>query len=355
MIIDYKHIHPDFKLNNQAYHAIGLKSEAERYITQGQLFEKSVGLFLKDWLDTNDTITLQTSGSTGTPKLLEMKKQAMVNSALATGHFFNLQPQQTALLCLPTHYIAGKMMLVRAMVLGLHIDVVEPALDLSFDLEKAYDFCAMIPLQLEKNILNCDKIKTIIVGGAPMSDVLKTQVQNIKSDVFETYGMTETVTHIALKQINHVTAQASPYFKLLRHITISQNNNACLVIHAPRLTDKTIETNDIVALHSENEFEWLGRLDNVINSGGIKLFPEQIEKKLQNKISQRFFITSEADEALGSKVVLVLEGRSNILEDTIFDALNKYEKPKKIYAIKQFEETASGKIQRKKTLTKINL
>lgn len=359
----YKNIHVDFKLNKAHYSHSALYKQAEYFVNEGKPFEQAIGEFLKDWLDESDTISVQTSGSTGTPKQVNIKKQAMVNSALATGVFFNLKSGNIALLCLPSHYIAGKMMLVRALVLGLELDVVEPTLELEFNLEIPYDFCAMIPLQLQKTLRKCKNIKTIIVGGAPLSNTLKRRIKNIDSNVYETYGMTETVTHIALKKVNNILPvqdkstkiYTEPYFKTLPNITISRSKNDCLIIDAPLLNPNKIITNDIVNIYNETEFEWLGRFDNVINTGGIKVFPEQIEKKLQPEIKQRFFIASEADSALGHIIILLLESNSNTLNKNVFNGLGKYEKPKKIYAVKHFEETASGKIQRKKTLKKINL
>ena len=207
----------------------------------------------------------------------------------------------------------------------------------------------MVPLQIENVFENCLNFETIIVGGSPISSFLKSKLAIINTNIFETYGMTETVSHIAVKKIT----TSESYFKILENISISQDKRDCLIIDAPLLNDNKIITNDIVKLHSETTFEWLGRFDNVINSGGIKLFPEQIEAKLQNKIQTRFFVASQPDTKLGSKLILVVEGNSNNLEETVFSELSKFEKPKKIYAIKQFIETNSGKIQRKKTLNLI--
>ncbi|MGB6269336.1 MAG: O-succinylbenzoic acid--CoA ligase, partial [Olleya sp.] len=244
-------------------------------------------------------------------------------------------------------YIAGKMMLVRAIVLGLELDIVEPTTNPIFDYQKHYDFCAMIPVQVEKTLHRIHNIKTLIVGGATVSFSLKEKLQDLKIKVFETYGMTETITHIAVKQINGKTQD---YFKTLPNVTISQNKKDCLVIDAPQLTSSKIETNDVVKLHSKTTFEWLGRSDNVINSGGVKLFPEQIEAKLQSKINTRFFITSEKDKTFGEIAILVLEAENNALNTDVFSNLTSIETPKKVYAIPSFIETASGKINRSKTM-----
>lgn len=353
MIPTYNNIHNRFKLNGRYYSLSDLSEVAYSFIKEGDDFEQEIGVFLNDWLDEKPYIITKTSGSTATPKLIEISKQAMVNSAIATGDFFNLKPGDTALHCLPVNFIAGRMMLVRAMILGLEIDVVKPATHLEFSTKKHYDFCAMVPMQLQKNMSNLQRIKTIIVGGAAISDALLLQIQSIKPYVYQTYGMTETVTHIALKKINHIK-KTTPY-KVLPGIKISQDDRECLVISAPKLQEESIVTNDVVILHSKTTFDWLGRIDNVINSGGVKLFPEQIETKLQKHISNRFFVSSKIDETLGNKLILIIEGKEKTLKPEVFKSLDAYEKPKQIFYTSKFEETKTGKIHRKKTLEKIDL
>ncbi len=347
----YNKVHLRFKLNRIHYSYEDLMEVAYSFVKEGSQYEQGIGNFLLDWLDDNDAIQVNTSGSTGRPKGIRIKKQAMVHSAIATGDFFKLKPGDRALHCLPPHYIAGKMMLIRAIILGLEIDLVEPTSQPVFSKRKHYDFAAMVPMQLQNSLKHCGNIKTIIVGGAPVSVGLKQDIQELNTAVYETYGMTETVTHIALKQLNKTIDQnADSLFQTLPNVGISQDNRGCLVIEASQLSDKPIVTNDMVKLHSETEFEWLGRYDNVINSGGIKLFPEQIESKLQNKIADRFFISSVPDETLGEKVVLVVETDSKALDKAVFSELTAYETPKHVYLCSQFVETESGKIQRQKTL-----
>ena len=355
MVPEYDKIHNRFKLNKKTYSFKDLKEVAYSYVKEGSSFEKVIGNFLLNWLDDKDFILVQTSGSTGDPKEIKLSKQAMVYSAIATGDFFKLKPGDKALHCLPTNYIAGKMMLVRAMILGLELDLVEPKLQLVFDSDKKYDFCAMIPMQLQKTLLYCNNIKTIIVGGASVSKTIIDAIQKIKSDVYETYGMTETITHIALKKLNHFIEEhqkihIDSFFKILPNVEIDQDSRNCLVIKAPNLLSEPIVTNDVVKLHSEKEFEWLGRYDNVINSGGVKLFPEQIEAKLSGTIQSRFFITKEPDNKLGECVVLVLESKSNRIDDIAFKDLERFEVPKKIYATQKFVETPNGKILRQESL-----
>ncbi len=357
-------IHKDFRINKRSLDTFGLQSLAYSFIKEGEFYEQEVGNFLLDWLNAKDHIIVQTSGSTSKPKEIKIYKQQMINSARATGAFFKLEPGTTALLCLPTAYIAGKMMLVRAMILGWKIDLVPPKTNPLDTLYKQYDFCAMIPLQLDNSINRLHLVKKLIVGGGVVSENLRELVQGIKTKIYETYGMTETVTHIAARRINpkkKKDKKEAGFFKALPNISLSIDQRNCLVIKAPQLNDETIVTNDVVELKTYKKFLWKGRYDNVINSGGIKLYPEEIETKLQLLIDERFFITSLPDNALGNRVVLVVEGDYDLtiketLEKAIrhLEILSKYEIPKEIYFLPQFVETDTGKIQRNKTLELIH-
>ncbi|AUP81440.1 AMP-binding protein [Flavivirga eckloniae] len=361
MTPEYNKVHNRFKLNGIHYTYEDLMEVAYSFVKEGMPYEALIGEFLLDWLDHHEVIKVNTSGSTGKPKRISINKQAMVSSAIATGNFFNLKPGDKALHCLPSNFIAGKMMLIRAVILGLEVDLVAPTLQPDFNTKTYYDFCAMIPAQLQNSLDKSSRIKTIIVGGAPVSSALRHAVQDIPSNVYETYGMTETVTHIAVKKTNNFNSEKeeglakASYFQTLPNVRISQDKRDCLVIEAPELLKDKIVTNDIVKCHSETEFEWLGRYDNVINSGGLKLFPETIEAKLQDKIKERYFVASTPHETLGEQLVLVLEGDSNKLNESIFADLDKLEKPKSVFAVKEFVETDSGKIQRKKTLELLDL
>lgn len=348
MIPTYDKIHLKFKLNGSSYDKEDLKEVSYSLIKEGETYERVIGNFLLDWLDEKDTVEVQTSGSTGTPKIVSVSKQAMVHSALATGNYFKLSPGDRALHCLPTSFIAGKMMLVRALILGLELDVVAPSRLPAYDDQVEYDFCAMIPMQVKENIERLNHIKTLIVGGAAFPATLMPLIEDLPGKVYATYGMTETLSHIAVKPLNHLKDEG--HFQVLDGIEISQDGRGCLVIDAPDLMVENMVTNDIVKLYSDKEFDVIGRIDNVINSGGVKLFPEQIEAKLDANIGQRFFISSEEDEVLGEKVILVVEKDDSSITPSTFKALDKYEKPKAVYVVDHFEETISGKIRRKNTL-----
>ncbi len=347
MIPHYKNIHNRFKINEFHLNKDSLFQLAYSFIKEGEEFEKEIGLFLLDWLDDNEFVVVNTSGTTGKPKEIKVSKQAMVNSAIATGDYFDLKPGDSVLHCLPSRFIAGKMMLVRAIILGLELDIVSPNSRLEKNF-KNYDFTAMVPVQVENNFEKLNQFRKLIIGGAqPSLNLIEKLIQIKGLKAYETYGMTETITHIAAKELN------SEYFKVLPEITISTDDRECLVIDAPRITSEKIVTNDIVQIHSKNQFKWLGRIDNVINSGGIKLFPEQIEKKLEKFISDRFFVSSENDERLGNRVVVVIESKPFELDKAIFNNLEKFELPKEVYFVDAFDETKTGKVNRMETLKKV--
>lgn len=333
--------HKSFQLDGSSF------SSDQELLNHVKDISNSMYVFLSDWFSPEDFVIVQTSGSTGKPKPIPLKKRFMQNSAKATGEFFNLSEKTTALLCLSTDYIAGKMMLVRALTLGWHIDMVAPTSEVK--IEKEYDFSAMVPLQLRNSLSQIPKIRKLIVGGGVVTDDLIQQIQRVPTEIFATYGMTETITHIAVKKINHCSN--SVFYKVLPNITITKDSRNCLCIQAPNLSDEDIiRTNDVVDVISDSQFEWLGRYDNVINSGGIKLHPEQIETKLSKWIEERFFVTGVKDTLLGEKLILIIEGEKRFLSFDTIPSLSKYEYPKQVYFLPKFKETKTKKIQRKKTL-----
>lgn len=358
----YKKIHLKFKLNGHNFTREELREVAYSFVKEGRPYERSVGDFLMDWIDGKTYIDVKTSGSTSNPKTIRLKKQHMVNSALSSGDFFGITVGDRALHCLPANFIAGKMMLVRAMILGLEIDLVEPGAFPMQQTEANYDFAAMTPMQLGNSLKDLHRIKKLIVGGAPVSAGLIESLQSVSTAVFETYGMTETVTHVAARQLNrfnNVSEVEGSYFRVLPSVQISTDERGCLVIDAPHIAQATLVTNDLVDLKGDSEFEWLGRVDNVINSGGIKLIPELLEEKFIPVMKDRFFLIGLADEVLGQKLVMVVENAEGEQESYFklfrdITGLDKYEIPKEILFTKKFEETENGKVKRKATLKKIN-
>lgn len=305
---------------------------------------------IRDWLSDATFMEVQTSGSTGKPKTIQIAKEYMINHARMTGEFFDLKAGDKALVCLPAGYIAGKMILIRGFVLGLDLMFVEPT---SRPLEgmgaQDFDFAAMIPLQVEQSLEHdrkaFERIKTVIIGGAPVSYQLREKLKNCPNRLFATYGMTETITHVAVQDL-----KLKDYYEALPGISLAQDERDCLVIDAPQITLEKVVTNDLVELEN-NRFKWLGRYDNIINSGGVKVIPEEVERALAPFISQRFFVVGTPHKQLGEIVTLVVEGDlvdlAMLQEQT---NLPKHHFPRKVIQVPAFVETASGKIQREKTL-----
>ncbi|TRX63253.1 AMP-binding protein [Carboxylicivirga sp. M1479] len=306
-----------------------------------------IAQFILEWINDSDFITLQTSGSTGQAKLIKVKKSAMLASAKRTIRFFNLQANQTALLCLSAQYIAGKMMLVRAIVGGFNLITSSVSSDPLMGLNQTIDFVAMVPLQLstivQNNIDDLSRVKKILVGGSALSTSLRDKLMQIGCEVWESYGMTETVSHIAVRSIGEHA------FRVLDGIQISKNDQGCLVIHPSDVNETMLITTDLIELYSDFDFSLLGRLDNIINSGGVKVVPEEVEKKLQAYISNEFVISWKSDLKLGQKVVLVLESGSVCdVELSQLSCLSKYQIPKEMIYVDEFPRTDTGKVKRKK-------
>jgi len=322
---------------------------------------KSLHNFLVEWINEEDFVKVNTSGSTGTPKQIQLSKERMMQSAFMTGKYFSFKSGQTALLCLPCEYIAGKMMVVRAMMWGLDLQLVTPTGNPMENITESIDFAAMIPLQVanvfEQSSDKFSLIKKIIIGGGKVDVQLQEKLQAISTQCFATYGMTETITHVAIKKLNG--AEQTEHFEGLNNIQFSQDERGCLVIDAPRLSAEKVITNDIINLKGNHKFEWLGRFDNVINTGGVKVFPEKIEGKLEKLISTRFFITSIPDKKLENKVVLIIENEEwrkekiETLKLRLKQVLTKFERPKNIYFLAKFAETPTNKIQRNRTKEKL--
>lgn len=343
-------------INHKVYQADNLHTLLENESTEVS-WPGLVYAFLQNWFDDSDVIITHTSGSTGQPKEIRLKKQAMLNSAAMTNSFFSLSAENTALLCLPASYIAGKMMLVRAIVGGFNLICVEPEANPFKNLSTKIDFAAITPYQLNHSLesLRTYPVKSIIVGGSPVNAALEKACENIPAALYETYGMTETASHIALRRFN---GQKSDYFHILNGVSIRQDERNCLVIKAPHLTTEELITNDIVEIQDEQNFRWLGRADSVINSGGVKIFPEQLERKLQTLIDIPFFISAIDDKILGQKVVFVAECNATelhkielLLQKPLPD-ISKYEMPKAFYHLEKFVYSSSNKVLRKETLNK---
>ncbi|MEE8437199.1 MAG: enolase C-terminal domain-like protein [Candidatus Neomarinimicrobiota bacterium] len=310
-----------------------------------------VNEFIKDWLNPEDSIKIMTSGSTGKPKEFMVKKKHMLNSALSTADCFGLKEGDSALLCLPVKFIAGKMMIVRSLVIGLDLTIVPPVSDPLSELDGLFDFTALVPLQLRRCLENgtVKKVRKIIVGGGRLGTDLEVLTQNINTTVFETFGMTETLTHVAYRAVNG--SRRADYFTASSGVKFSTDVRGCLIIRAASLNPDPVLTNDLVELISDNQFRWLGRADNMINTGGIKIMPEKVEEKLSGELRPgRYFIGARMDKVLGEKLILVIEGPAYTLNSHSWKKLERFEIPKEVIFLKEFRLTESGKIRRSETL-----
>ena len=314
--------------------------------------------FIIDWLSDSDEMMAQTSGSTGQPKKIRLQKKFMKASARMTLDFFGLKPGDKALLCLPMRYIAAKMMVVRAFTGKLDLYCIEPKLYPYSEWTPELDFAAMTPAQVEKLLETGEgtsflsQIGKLLLGGSAISPVLEEKLSGLPTWVYHSYGMTETMSHIALRKVNG--RDKSKFFIPLSGVGLSRDSEGCLCITAPHLGVYDLETHDVVEFSGDGSFRVLGRTDNVINSGGVKLFPEQIEQKLSQWISVPFYIGAQPDSLLGARPVLWIESETwpeqeiAQLKQQMRQQLDKFEIPGQIIFMRVFDRTESGKIVRKR-------
>lgn len=333
MLIDFKNLNI-----NQ------LSSETE--------FENKIKAFLNEWFSEIKTVQVQTSGSTGVPKVFDIEKKKMIASAEMTCNFLDLVEGDSALICLPIEYISGKMMVVRSIIRKLKLVVTEPNTRPLRDIDCKVDFCAMTPLQVENSLNKLYLIKNLIIGGAAVSENLKKKIFKISHQlqdsqrIFETYGMSETLSHIALKQI---FPDPEDFFTTFESVEISADKRGCLKIFAPHLNAEVLQTNDLVEIKNNNQFRFLGRIDNVINSGGAKIFPEQLEALIKKEVQCEVVFLGLEDDTLGQKLVLVIEGQKSqqIIDNIATLPFEKsYHKPKEIIFKEKIPRTPNGKINR---------
>ncbi len=348
-------------LNGVAYSGEALVRFIEDKLSSGKLKEYEISLYvsIRDWISYSNVILANTSGTTGEPKTITIEKIRAIASAKMTCDYFGLNENTTALLCLSTEFIGGKMMVVRAFVSGMNLITVEPNGNPLEGRNEKIDFASMVPLQVQNSLQNevrkkkFHAIPNVIIGSAPVSPALEKVITECPNNIYSTFAMTETLSHIALKKLSG--KDKKDYYETLPGVSISTDDRKCLVVIAPSLNEKTIVTNDVAEIINPTHFRWLGRFDNVINSGGIKIHPEIVENKLADVLpNHRFFITSVSDEKLGQKVVIVIEGKydfdlSNI-KNQAGETLSKYEIPKEYFISDKFIETVSGKVKKGDTL-----
>lgn len=340
-------------------------------------YENSTLRFCQHWLSGQDTFVVRTSGSTGRPKPISLSRQQMCASAHLTGKRLGLRHGDKALVCLSTEHIAGMMMLVRGFELGLKLTVITAARNplAGFTEQTHFQFTALAPLQIQEiikatpnKVAILNRMRAILLGGAAVADSLQAELQALTVPIYHTFGMTETASHIALRCLNG--AQASDYFEPLDGVELGIDWRGCLTICSAVSGHETLHSNDRVELRADGCFRWLGRIDNVINSGGVKIQAEQVEKALATLFQslhggglaeRRFMIGPLPDPQFGQVVVAVIEGepissdiqiqiRKELLERSL---LKRYEVPRCFYFMSRLLETPTGKIDRRANLQQL--
>ena len=329
--------------------------------------------FLDEWNNDSERVLVHTSGSTGAPKPLWVEKRRMEASARITCDFLGLKEGDTALLCMPLDYIAGKMMVVRSLVRKLKLMVVEPTGHplAAHQLPRVLTFAAMVPMQVYNSLQvpeereRLRQIRHLIIGGGAIDDALARELKDFPNYVWSTYGMTETLSHIALRRLNG--AAASEWYTPFDNVHVSQSEDGCLVIDAPEVCAERLVTNDIVEIN-QGRFRVVGRKDNVICSGGIKIQAEEVERTLKPHLHVPFMITKRKDEKFGEIVVMMVECRGEWKEERgerIGDSLKtrlqrlcrehlpKYWQPRDFVFVEKIPMTETGKIARKECQCRI--
>ena len=344
--------------------------------------------FLSEWNNASEFVHVQTSGSTGAPKAMLVEKRRMLASARITCDFLGLRPGDTALLCMSLDYIAGKMMVVRAIERHLHLLTVPPTghplstpalrsasllppsssndSPSSFLLPPSSDilprFTAMVPLQVYNTLQVPEErerlmqVEHLIIGGGAIDEAMETELRQFPNAVWSTYGMTETLSHIALRRISG--PEASEWYTPFPSVHLSLSDEGCLIIDAPEVCAEPLITNDIAELspspHGEGRgvvFRILGRKDNVICSGGLKIQAEELERQLRPHMRVPFIISKRPDEKFGEVVVLVTEGSPAEARTVCERILPKYHQPKAYLHIDRIPLTETSKPARQKVLS----
>lgn len=367
-------------LNGKSYPLSQLADACEQTCRVSD-YEQHVLQFARQWLSGQETFTVHTSGSTGKPKAIQLTRAQMIMSAELTGQAVGLQPGDRALVCVSVAFIAGMMMLVRGFELGLHLTIIDPVSRplASFAPDVRFDFTAMVPLQLQETIHSAQHevailhgMKAILIGGAPVSMALEHQAQQVTAPIYHTYGMTETVSHIALKRLNG--PQRSDHFVSFDGVRLGLDERGCLTITSALTRGETLQTNDLVELYPDGSFVWQGRIDNVINSGGVKVQIEKVEHALEAWLvhyhegvyaQRRFFVGPLAHPRLGQAVVAVIEESScrdretvapefeTTMRNALQQSLTRYEVPQHVYVVPRLLETHTGKVDRRANLARI--
>jgi O-succinylbenzoic acid--CoA ligase len=341
--------HPDFSYNGITLNVEEWLSRLPEFTAAAAPWEQSHYAFIAQWLNEDDMIEVQSSGTTGEPITQRVSKLSMLKSAEITARYFDCPAATNALLALSSSFIAGKMMLVRAITLGWRLTAIEPSSSpLSF-ISEPFDFAAFTPMQLaalsKQELALLNRFRVVIIGGAAVPDALRRRLAEMNGNCYETYGMAETLSHVAVRKIGLTEVP----FQALDHVMFEVDEECRLVILADHISKSTIRTQDVVELISPTSFYYRGRYDRMINSGGVKLHAEVIERKLAAIIHVPFIVLPQQDDVLGQRLVLYMEDQQPVdLSELMLrmkEVLTRYEIPKEIFRVQHLERTQSGKIK----------
>lgn len=315
-------------------------------------FRHDLYTFLKDWFSNSPTLSVQTSGSTGPPKPIQVEKERMMQSARLTCQYLGLKEGDSALLCMNLKYIGAKMVVVRSLIAGLNLRIVTPDGNPLKNTDQSFTFAAMVPLQVFNCLQNREtkerlkSIEHLIIGGGAIDPQIAKEISTFPNHVYSTYGMTETLSHIALRKLNG--NDASDRYYPFDSVSLSLSEENALIIDAPLVNSQHLQTNDIAEIFEDGSFRIIGRKDNIINSGGIKIQIEEVEAKLKSVFDFNFAISSISDPKFGEVVVLVTEEKHQINLTQLSEILPSYFIPKQVIQIDEIPLTENGKVSRAK-------
>lgn len=343
-------MHSNITIHGKEYSAdtISLLKNHENPFIRTELYD-----FLEEWFSESPAVSVQSSGSTGIPKIMQAEKSRMIASAEMTCNFLGLKKNDSALLCMPLKYIGAKMVAVRAIVRNLNLLCAEPSMNPLQHLDAAPNFLAMTPAQVHAGLQNpkekalLQNTEHLIIGGSAVNTALAEELEQFPHHVWSTYGMTETLSHIALRRLNG--KNKSDWYQPFEGVTISLSHEQTLVIHAPKVCPDVLTTNDIAEIDNNGRFKILGRKDNIINSGGIKLQIEKIEEQLSSVLPFPFQVTSLPHERFGEIPVLLVQGEQDFpFQEKFQNVPDKYARPKHVFFVKELPKTETDKPNRAK-------
>ncbi|MDA3822322.1 MAG: AMP-binding protein [Bacteroidales bacterium] len=316
-------------------------------------WESDIYQFILAFFDDEVTLVQRTSGTTGDPKSVVLKREAMVHSAKMTLDYFKLKKGDNALLCLPVQYIAGKMMVIRALLGGLNLITVEPTSNPLKHNNEEIHFAAMVPLQVFQTMEDTDRFKKVhklIIGGGEIMQDLLEDIRKLEDvEVYETFAMSETCSHFAVRRLNGKKPESK--FSTLKGVEIAVDKRGCLLVDIKGITNGSVQSNDLIEITGKSKFKWLGRIDNVINCGGKKIIPEILEAKIRSIINHELLIIGIPDSKLGQRLVLAVEANPksspvSTWKKSLTQLLTKHEVPKEIHCIPKFPRNKSMKVER---------